>query len=66
MKNKRFRVWTSQYSIDIDAKKLEFVSVNDRPIKIRFLNEDDYLVAEFYCDRLDGWAEMTCLVNYAE
>lgn len=64
MKDKRYRVWMMQgYIADIDAKKVEVVSFNDKPLKIRFVTDEDYLVAEFYCERIHGWAEMVCLVE---
>lgn len=62
---KKYRVWmTNMCSIDIEAKTVEMVSLNDRPIKIKFLGDDDYVLAEFYCDKMGGWAEVTCLVDY--
>lgn len=65
MKTKRYRVWHNQGCyVDINAEKLETVSINERPTKVRFLDESDSLLAEFYCDRIEGWAEVSCLVNY--
>lgn len=67
MKNKRYRVWMMQgFVVEIDAKKIEVVSVNDKPVKIRFVTDEDYLVAEFYCERINGWAEVGCLVDYVK
>lgn len=62
---KRYRVWmTNMCTTDIEAKTVERVSFNDRPIKIKFLDDDDYVLAEFYCDMISGWAEVKCLVDY--
>lgn len=62
---KKYRVWmTNVYATDIEAKTVEIVSLNDRPIKIKFLGNDDYVLAEFYCDMISGWAEVKCLVDY--
>lgn len=62
---RRYRVWmTNMCAIDIEAKTVEMVSLNDRPIKIKFLGDDDYVHAEFYCDMISGWAEVVCLVDY--
>ena len=62
---KRYRVWmTNMYSVDIDAKEVQIVSLNDKPLKIKFVDEDDYTLAEFYCDMISGWAEVKCLVDY--
>ena len=61
----RYRVWmTNICTTDIDAETVEMVSLNDRPIKIRFLGEDNHVLAEFYCDMISGWAEIKCLVDY--
>lgn len=60
---KRYRVWTNCCSIDIFAKTLEVVSISDRPCKIRLLDENDCLLAEFYCNMIDGWAVVDCLAN---
>ena len=63
---KRYRVWmTNMYSTDIEAKTVEMVSLNDRPIKIKFLGDDNYVLAEFYCDMISGWAEVKSLVDYS-
>ena len=53
---KRYRVWMANMcAIDIEAKTIDMVSINDRPLKIRFVGEDDYTLAEFYCDKMNGW-----------
>lgn len=63
-KNKKYRVWMSNGCfIEIEAQKVELYSLNDKPLKIKFLGENDYLLAEFYCDMITGWAEVTCLVD---
>lgn len=37
MKNKRYRVWMTQcYAVDIDAKDVRIVSLNGKPLKIKF------------------------------
>lgn len=65
MKNKRYRVWMTQcYAVDIEAKEIQIVSLNDKPLKIKFVGENDYTLAEFYCDMISGWAEVKCLVDY--
>ena len=61
---KRYRVWMTNYAIDIEAKTIEMVSLNNKPIKIKFLGDDNYVLAEFYCDMISGWAEIKCLVDY--
>lgn len=60
---KKYRIWASCYTIDILAKTLEVVFFNDRPCKIRLFDENDCLLAEFYCDKIDGWAVVDCLAN---
>ena len=45
---------TQGYSVDINAKKFSIVCANDNPIKIKFLDDNDYLLAEFYTDRIRG------------
>ena len=63
-KNKRYRVWMSNGCfMEIEAQKVELCSLNDKPLKIRFLGDNDYLLAEFYCDMITGWAEVTCLAD---
>ena len=71
-KNKRYRVWMlNGCYTEIEAQKVELYSLNDKPLKIKFLGdndylrENDYLLAEFYCDMITGWAEVTCLVDYS-
>lgn len=64
MKNKSYRVWMTQcYSVDIDAKEVLIISCNDKPLKIRFVDENDYTLAEFYCNMISGWAETKCLAD---
>ena len=61
---KRYRVWIANMCItDIEAKTVEIISFNDRPNKIRFLGDDNYILAEFYCHLISGWAEVKCLVE---
>ena len=63
---KRYRVWTVDgCPIDIEAKHIQMFinNNNDAPIKIRFVGDNDYILAEFYCDRISGWAEIKCLVD---
>lgn len=65
MKNKMYRVWMTQcYAVDIDAKEIQIVSLNDKPLKIKFVGENDYTLAEFYCDMISGWAQVDCITNY--
>lgn len=62
---KKYRVWmTNMYAVDIAAKTVKIVSLDDRPCKIKFLGEDNYVFAEFYCDMISGWAELPCVVDY--
>ena len=65
---KRYRVWmTNLCATDIEAKTIEMISyLNDKPFKIRFLDDDNYVLAEFYCNMISGWAEVKCLVDYME
>ena len=64
IKNKRYRVWTANGCVtDIEAKVIQIISLDDKPLKIRFVGENDYLLAEFYCDMISGWAEVNCLVD---
>ena len=64
MKNKRYRVWMTHCdSVDIDAKEIQICSINDKPLKIRFVDENEYTLAEFYCDMISGWAQVDCLAN---
>ena len=59
MKDKTYRVWMdNSYSIEIKARRIETVTINDKPIKIKFLDDHDYLLAEFYCNKLAGWVEV--------
>ena len=65
MKDKRYRVWMANYHVvDIDAKEIQIVSLNDKPLKIKFVGENDYTLAEFYCDMISGWAQVDCLTDY--
>ena len=65
MNNKRYRVWMTQFQVvDIDAKEIHIVSLNDKPVKIKFVGEDDYTLAEFYCDMISGWAQIDCIPDY--
>ena len=65
MKDKRYRVWMTQcYSVDIDANDIQIVSLNDKPLKIKFVDENDYTLAEFYCDMISGWAQVDCITDY--
>lgn len=64
MKNKKYRVYLTQYgTVDIDAKEIQIVSLNDNPLKIKFVGENDYTLAEFYCDMISGWAQVDCIIN---
>ena len=64
---KRYRVWmTNMCATDIEAKTVEMISINDMPIKIKFLGDDNYVLAEFYCDMINGWAEVKCIVDYTD
>ena len=65
MKDKRYRVWMTQcYSVDIDANDIQIVSLSDKPLKIKFVDENDYTLAEFYCDMISGWAQVDCITDY--
>ena len=65
MKNKRYRVWMTQcYAVDIDAKEIQIISLNDKPLKTKFVGVNDYTLAEFYCDMISGWAQVDCLTDY--
>jgi hypothetical protein len=65
MKNKRYRVWMANYHVvDIDAKEIQIIYLNDKPLKIKFVGEDDYTLAEFYCDMISGWAQIDCIPDY--
>lgn len=65
MKNKRYRVWMTQcYAVDFEAKDIQIISLNDKPLKIKFVGENDYTLAEFYCDMISGWAQVDCIVDY--
>ena len=65
MKDKRYRVWMTQcYAVDIDAKEVQIVSLSDKPLKIRFVGENDYTLAEFYCNMINGWAQVDCITDY--
>ena len=61
---KRYRVWLMQgYTVDVSAKTISIISVDDKPLKIKFLDDKEYLLAEFYTDKIHGWAEINCLVD---
>ncbi len=65
MKNKRYRVWMTQCcAVDIDAKEIQIISLNDKPLKIKFVDENECVLAEFYCDMISGWALIDCIVDY--
>ena len=65
MKNKKYRVWMTQCcAVDIDAKEVQIVSLNDKPLKIKFVGENDYTLAEFYCNMIGGWAQVDCITDY--
>lgn len=53
---RRYEVYTSYGITEIRADRVERQSVNDKAVKVLFIIEDD-IVAEFYCDRICGWAE---------
>lgn len=55
---------TQCYAVDIDAKEVQIVSLNDKPLKIKFVGENDYTLAEFYCDMINGWAQVDCITDY--
>ena len=52
------------YVVDIDAKEVQIVSLNNKPLKIKFVGENDYTLAEFYCDMISGWAQVDCITDY--
>lgn len=54
---------TQGYVVDIDAKEIQIVSLNDKPLKIKFVGENDYTLAEFYCDMINGWAQIDCIIT---
>ena len=55
---------THCYTVDIDAKNIQIVSLNDKPLKIKFVDDDNYTLAEFYCDQISGWAQVDCITDY--
>ena len=57
---KNYRVWTANTTIDIEAKTIIFV--HDEPPKIRFVDNKDHALAEFYCNGIAGWAEFDACV----
>ena len=64
MKNKRYRVWMAQgYVEDIVAKEVLVVSLNAKPLKVKFVDENNYTLAEFYCDMISGWANVDCITE---
>ena len=64
MKNKRYRVWMAQgYVEDIIAKEVLVVSLNAKPLKVKFVDENNYTLAEFYCNMISGWANVDCIME---
>ena len=64
MKTKKYRVWISHSCpVDIEAKNIKIISIDDEPKKIIFLGNDHYTIAEFYCDMISGWAELECIAD---
>lgn len=55
---------TQSYTVDIDAIEIQIISLNDKPLKIKFVGEDEYTLAEFYCDMINGWAQVDCITDY--
>ena len=53
---RRYEVYSSYGMAEIRADRMQRQYVNDKAVKILFIIKDD-IVAEFYCDRICGWAE---------
>ena len=65
MKTKKYRVWISHSCpVDIEAKNIKIISIDDEPKKIIFLGNDHYTIAEFYCDMISGWAQIDSIIDY--
>ena len=67
---KSYRVWTANSGvIVINAKTINIIYaehdsyLNDKPIKIIFIDNKDHIIAEFYCDMISGWAELECIAD---
>lgn len=58
-KMKSYRVWTSNTTIDIEAKTFTFV--RDELPKIVFVDTMNRAIAEFYCNAIAGWAELDAI-----
>ena len=53
---RRYEIYTSFGITEVYADRIERQFLNDKAIKVIFIIENE-IVAEFYCDRICGWAE---------
>ena len=58
---KKYIVYHSNGFTEINADRIERHSTDDTPTKILFIKKEiigDHIVAEFYPDKIFGWAEV--------
>ena len=53
---RRYEIYTSFGITEVCADRIERQCINDKAAKVIFIIENE-IVAEFYCDRICGWAE---------
>lgn len=60
----RYRIWMQDNTFtDIMGKNMEMIIINNKPIKIRFYDNDENIIAEFYCDNICGWSQLDNVVD---
>lgn len=59
-----YRIWKQDSMFtDIKAEGMEMTVVDNKPVKIRFYDNDEIIIAEFYCDSICGWAQLDHVVD---
>lgn len=53
---KEYTVWTMNGLVEVRAEGIRRITIDDKPIRIIFYIGDE-VVAEFYTERVCGWAE---------
>ena len=61
---KRYRIcMTGNVFIDIETEYMEMIVINNKPVKIRFYDNDENIIAEFYTDNICGWSQLDHVVD---
>lgn len=53
---RKYIVYTFHGAFEVTSEKVEYNFMNNKATRLVFTT-DDYIVAEFYCDRICGWME---------